>query len=168
MMRYTCTCGSPLGPLLLTADDQGLTGLWFADQPHIPPLPEDAITAPELPIFVQTRQWLAQYFSGQEPAWAIPIHLVGTPFQLGVWAILRTIPYGQSRSYGQIAQQLCAELGLPRMSAQAVGGAVARNPVSILVPCHRVLGAGGRLTGYAGGLERKRSLLELEGCLFTN
>ena len=105
------------------------------------------------------------YFSGREPDFAVPLRPSGTPFQQEVWAALREIPYGQTTTYGAIARQMAARRGLPRLSAQAVGGAVGRNPICILVPCHRVLGADGSLTGYAGGVERKRWLLESEGAL---
>ena len=109
-----------------------------------------------------TRRWLDIYFSGREPGFSVPIHLEGTAFQTAVWRRLCAIPYGQTMTYGEIAGQMAREEGRAHLSAQAVGGAVGRNPVSILVPCHRVVGANGRLTGYAGGLERKQWLLELE------
>ena len=119
--------------------------------------------AREIPLFAQVKQWLALYFAGQEPELEIPIHMVGTAFQKAVWRILRTIPYGQTMTYGAIARQVAEELGIRRMSPQAVGGAVGHNPISILIPCHRVVGTGGSLTGYAGGLDKKIWLLKHEG-----
>ncbi len=148
---------SPLGELLLAADETGLTGLWFRDQKYAGSTLEPDAKQQEIPIFVQTKRWLDVYFSGQEPDFDIPLHLMGTEFQIRVWEILKTIPYGQTVTYGQIAAQLA-----PGMSAQAVGGAVGRNPVSVIVPCHRVLGSGGRLTGYAAGLDKKTALLKME------
>ena len=119
---------------------------------------------PENPpqVFAQTQQWLEVYFSGKAPDFTPPIALSSTPFRMAVWEILRSIPYGQTMTYGQIARILADRSGLPKMSAQAVGNAVGRNPISLIVPCHRVIGANGSLTGYAGGLERKAYLLALE------
>lgn len=152
---------SPLGPLLLTADEAGLTGLWFADKGHAPcPSPGD--TQGETAVLAATRRWLDVYFSGREPDFMPPIHLMGTPFRQEVWALLRQIPYGQTTTYGALAQQLARSRGIPKMAAQAVGGAVGANPVCILVPCHRVIGTGGSLIGYGGGLENKIALLRLE------
>ncbi len=154
-MYYTDTYNSPLGDILLRADDTGITGLWFAGVKNIP---SDLEMHSAACVYLDTaRYWLDIYFSGREPAFTVPLHYTGTAFQHRVWDILCTIPYGQTLSYGQIAAQLS-----PRMSAQAVGNAVGRNPVSILVPCHRVIGADGSLTGYAGGIERKEALLQLE------
>lgn len=145
---------SPLGELFLTADAQGLTGAAFAGQKHFAPVQGEQ---GDLPVLEQAAQWLDCYFSGREPEVLPPMHLKGTAFQQAVWEILKTIPYGETTTYGAIA----ARLG--RMSAQAVGGAVGRNPISIFVPCHRVIGSGGNLTGYAGGIDRKIALLKLEG-----
>ena len=116
-------------------------------------------------VFEQAKKWLAIYFSGKEPDFKIPLHFIGTDFQNEVWEILSSIPYGQTTTYGEIAKQLAARRGLERMSAQAVGGAVGRNEISIIVPCHRVVGANGSLTGYAGGIDKKIALLQLEGAL---
>lgn len=149
---------SPLGKIILRGDERALTGLWFDGQKYLPAdlaeLPVDA----NLPIFAEVERWLEIYFRGVEPDFMPAIRPEGTPFRQSVWAILCAIPYGGSLTYGEIATRL----GMPRMSAQAVGGAVGHNPISILIPCHRVLGADGSLTGYAGGLDRKRWLLELE------
>lgn len=150
---------SPVGKLLLVSDGVCLTGLYMDREP----LPQWQ-RKDEAEIFCATRKWLDSYFAGQpEPAADIPLKPEGTAFQKRVWDLLRTIPWGQTRSYGDLARQLAAELGKERMSAQAVGQAVGRNPVSILVPCHRVVGTDGSLTGYAGGLDRKKWLLCHEG-----
>ncbi len=148
---------SPLGRILLAADDIGLTGLWFSGQKYFPAALEGACETRDLPVFDAARRWLDLYFSGKQPDFTVPLHPIGTDFQLRVWTLLRDIPYGQTVTYGNLA----ARLGLA--SAQAVGGAVGRNPISILIPCHRVVGANGSLTGYAGGLEKKQALLRLEG-----
>ena len=115
-----------------------------------------------MPVVELARKWLDIYFSGREPDIEVPLHLTGTPFQNEVWELLRTIPYGNTVTYGELTKRLAEKKGLPRMSAQATGGAVGRNPVSIIVPCHRVVGADGSLTGYAGGVDKKLKLLELE------
>ncbi len=162
-MQYTSVCPSPLGEMLLACDELGLTGLWFKGGKYFALGLAQEHEERETPVFTQARRWLDVYFSGREPDFMPPIHLIGTPFQMVVWDILRQIPYGKTRTYGEIAAQAAAQRGLARMSAQAVGGAVGHNPVSILVPCHRVVGADGSLTGYAGGLERKTKLLSLEG-----
>lgn len=161
-MQYISHYESPLGGILLAADEAGLTGLWFEGQKYFARSLQKEQEEKETPIFVQAKRWLDLYFSGKEPDISVPLHLLGTDFQKKVWEILRTIPYGHTMTYGEIARQLAAEKGSSRMSAQAVGGAVGRNPISILVPCHRVVGASGSLTGYAGGLDRKVKLLTLE------
>lgn len=164
-MRYVQRYASPLGDLILAAQEEGLIGLWFEGQKHFPEglkASDDAELERAAPLFQMARRWLDIYFSGQEPGFSVPIHLEGTAFQTAVWRRLCAIPYGQTMTYGEIAGQMAREEGRAHLSAQAVGGAVGRNPVSILVPCHRVVGANGRLTGYAGGLERKQWLLELE------
>lgn len=147
---------SPIGTIRLEADDAGLTGLWFAE----------AVSHEEecnLPVFNDTKRWLAIYFSGKEPDFRVPFHYHGTDFQNTVWDILCTIPYGKVVTYGDIAKQIAAQRGIRRMSAQAVGGAVGSNPISIIVPCHRVIGANGNLVGYGGGLDKKIALLKTEG-----
>lgn len=162
-MPYISHYHSPIGEILLAAEDTALTGLWFAGQLRVPRHLERDGEARDIPVLVRAKQWLDQYFSGQAPASTVPLHMTGTAFQLEVWDILRRIPYGQATTYGALARQIALRRGLPRMSAQAVGGAVGRNPISILVPCHRVIGADGSLTGYAGGMDKKRKLLRLEG-----
>lgn len=145
---------SPVGPLLLVSDGEALTGLYLNRQ--IP-----AVLSP-LPVFDRTKDWLADYFRGCVRPVDVPIKTAGTAFQEQVWELLRQIPFGETRSYGQIAREMASRMGKARMSAQAVGQAVGRNPVSILVPCHRVVGTGGKLTGYAGGIENKQWLLRHE------
>ena len=161
-MQYISHYASPLGIMLLAADDAGLTGLWFEGQKHFARGLEAAHEERTLPLLDEAKCWLDQYFSGREPDFTPSLHLLGTAFEREVWAILRAVPYGRTTTYGEIAAQLAKQRGLAHMSAQAVGGAVGRNPISVIVPCHRVLGADGSLTGYAGGLERKRRLLALE------
>ena len=155
---------SPLGPLLLRSDDDHLSGLWFQGATACP----QNVSAGgwgQHPALDRTREWLDVYFSGREPGFLPPLRLSGTPFQLAVWELLCQIPYGATVTYGELAGQIAQSRGLARMSAQAVGGAVGRNPISILVPCHRVVGKSGALTGYAGGLEKKKALLRLEGVI---
>ncbi|MDD3114604.1 MAG: methylated-DNA--[protein]-cysteine S-methyltransferase [Anaerovibrio sp.] len=162
-MQYTTTYQSPLGKILLAADNIGLTGLWFENQKFYP-----ACTAPEyetgdVPVLADAKRWLDSYFAGQRPDFMPAVHMLGTPFQLKVWEILQTIPYGKTVTYREIARKIAAGQGLARMSAQAVGGAVGRNKISIIVPCHRVIGSDNSLTGYAGGIDTKEALLRLEG-----
>ena len=161
-MQYTSRYRSPLGEMLLAADETGVTGLWFAGQKYFARHLDKEQVEKEIPLFATVKHWLDVYFAGNEPDLTVPLHFTGTAFQNEVWGILCAIPYGQTTTYGEIAKQLAARRGLPHMSARAVGGAVGHNPISILVPCHRVVGLGGSLTGYAGGLERKRCLLALE------
>lgn len=162
-MQYTATYKSPLGNILLAADEQGLTGLWFEGQKYYALYLDKENMEKELPVFAQTRKWLDVYFSGREPDFELPLHFTGTDFQNEVWEILYSIPYGETMTYGQIAKEIAEKKGLMHMSAQAVGGAVGHNEISIIVPCHRVVGANGSLTGYAGGIDKKISLLKLEG-----
>ena len=161
-MTVAVSYPSPLGEMLLTADTAGLTGLWFVGQKYFPQDLEENRQKADLSIFQEVKRWLDIYFSGREPDFMPPLHLTGTPFQKEVWDILLTIPYGKTLTYGDIANQLAAKRGLTHMSAQAVGGAVGRNPVSIIVPCHRCVGSKGQLTGYAGGIDKKKALLALE------
>lgn len=161
-MQYTARYASPLGDILLAADEQGLIGLWFAGQKYYAAKLGE-VQAGTLPVLALAARWLDVYFAGEKPDFVLPLHLPGTPFQQEVWQELCAIPYGQTVTYGEIARRLAARRGLPHFSAQAVGSAVGRNPVSVIVPCHRVVGAGGNLTGYAGGIDRKIALLKLEG-----
>lgn len=161
-MRYITNYTSPVGNILLAADEGALTGLWFEGQKFYARGLGREYQEKEVPVLEQTRNWLDIYFSGTEPDFRPPLHLAGSAFQKDVWEILCRIPYGKTTTYGAVAGELARKRGQARMSARAVGGAVARNAVSIIVPCHRVTGADGSLTGYAGGMERKRFLLKLE------
>ena len=161
-MIYTAHYTSPLGGITLASDGIALTGLYFDGEPGCPPC--DAAHKKDLPVLGEAMRWLDLYFAGKEPDFMPALAPAGTPFQQAIWAILRTIPYGETTTYGAIAHRLEEETK-KRMSAQAVGGAVGRNPISILIPCHRVIGADGSLTGYAGGLDKKEYLLELEGVI---
>ena len=162
MTNYFSRYISPLGGITLGSDGEALTGLWFEGQKRFgTTLGEDAAEA-ALPVFADAKRWLDRYFSGKRPDFTPALFLRGTPFQLRVWALLLQIPYGETVTYGALAADLAAERGLPAMSAQAVGGAVGRNPVSLIVPCHRVVGANGAMIGYAGGIEKKIALLRLE------
>ncbi len=168
-MRYTSKYESPLGSILLEADEVGLTGLWFDGQKYFARCPdnegEEKAEAKGLPVLRKARKRIDIYFSGKEPDFQLPLHFTGTEFQKEVWEMLYRIPYGQTTTYGSIAARLAKKKGLKRMSAQAVGGAVGHNKISIIVPCHRVVGASGSLTGYAGGIDKKIALLKLEGAL---
>ena len=165
MMQYTTTYRSPLGAITLAADGEALTGLWFEGQKYYALYLDKEHEEKDLPVFQQAREWLDIYFSGRDPGFTPPLRFTGSPFQNEVWAILAAIPYGKTRTYGDIARELARKRGLSRMSAQAVGGAVGKNEISIIVPCHRVVGASGSLTGYAGGISKKIELLKLEGAL---
>ncbi len=161
-MQYISHYHSPIGDILLAADHIGLTGLWFEGQKYFALYLDKEHQEKELPILEQAKKWLDIYFSGKEPDFKVPLHFIGTDFQKEVWEILSSIPYGQTTTYGEIAKQLAAKKGLAHMSAQAVGGAVGRNEFSIIIPCHRVVGTNGSLTGYAGGIDKKVKLLTLE------
>ena len=168
---------SPLGGITIASDEEGLVGLWFDRQKYFgqaasPYLSEmmdgqkaECATTSLCPILRQTREWLDIYFTGRQPSFTPPLHLNGSSFRLAVWQMLLDIPYGQTTTYGELARHIACEQGRTKMSAQAVGGAVGHNPIGIIVPCHRVLGADGSLTGYAAGVEKKRWLLEMEGAL---
>lgn len=161
-MQYTTHYHSPLGDILLAADDTGLTGLWFEGQKYYALYLDAEHKEKEIPLFKDVKRWLDIYFSGNEPDFKLPLHFTGTDFQNEVWEILYSIPYGKTMTYGEIAKQLAKKRGIKQMSAQAVGGAVGHNEISIIVPCHRVVGSNGSLTGYAGGIDKKIKLLELE------
>lgn len=162
-MQYTTTYQSPVGEILLAADEIGLTGLWFDGEKYYAWNLDEKHEEKEIPVFVEVKRWLDIYFSGREPDFMPPMHMLGTDFQKEVWEILRMIPYGKTITYGEIAAKIAKKRGLTRMSAQAVGNAVGRNELSILIPCHRVVGTNGNLTGYAGGIDKKIVLLKLEG-----
>ena len=161
-MRFVSETDSPLGKIILASDGEALTGLWFFDQKNaLRGLNEDAVRK-EIPVFEETEKWLKIYFSGREPGFMIPLSYKDTPFRMDVWNILSEIPYGKTISYSSISGMIAKEMGIEKMSSQAIGSAVGLNPISILIPCHRVVGKDGSLRGYAGGLERKEKLLKLE------
>ncbi len=164
-MKYMTTYRSPLGTITLAARGENLTGLWLDGQKyHGAGIAEDAATKDDAPVFIAAKKWLDSYFSGEKPdASALLLCPEGSLFRQEVWRILLEIPYGQVVTYGDIAKKMAARMNRTSMSSQAVGGAVGHNPISIIIPCHRVVGAGGSLTGYAGGIGAKIKLLELEG-----
>lgn len=166
-MIYTCTIDTPLGAMTAAAKDEALTGLWFIGQKYYPPQTTHWICEPHHPIFTSVRNHLACYFSGEAGVLDARLAPSGSPFQKAVWGILSRIPMGQVATYGQIAKYLARARGSASMSAQAVGGAVGHNPISLLIPCHRVVGFNGSLTGYAGGLDKKAALLRIEKVNFT-
>lgn len=156
-MLHGFSYGSPIGKIFIESDGSGLTGARFAE----PDMSRDGMGSDD-PVIGEAVRWFDLYFCGEKPDFMPELHLSGTEFQLEVWKILLGIPYGSTVSYGEIARRIACGRGTGRMSAQAVGGAVGRNPVAVIVPCHRVIGSDGGLTGYDAGLERKRFLLELE------
>ncbi|HBI64636.1 MAG TPA: hypothetical protein DDX51_05915 [Clostridiales bacterium] len=164
--QYRTVFRSPVGQLTISSDGTDITGLWIENQAHFgSTLHADAVTQ-HLPVFDRCAEWLNRYFSGEIPVEQLPLAPAGTPFRRKAWDVLRCIPFGQTVTYGEIAAHLEQITG-KHTSARAVGSAVARNPISILIPCHRVVGSDGSLTGYAGGLEAKRFLLALEGIPVT-
>lgn len=146
---------SPIGKIILECDGDGLSALHFAKE-------NGTVKSDFPPPITQAVKWLDEYFSGKEPKFTPPLSLLGTEFEKSVWGILLKIPYGKVVSYGQIARILAARRGIKKMAAQAVGNAVGKNPVAIIVPCHRVVGSDFSLTGYAGGLDKKEALLNME------
>ena len=161
-MNYKYTYESPLGTMIMLGTLSYLTDLFFIDEAYAPSYDDakyiEQLTGP----FEVTIMWLNQYFNGKKPFITPPIQLEGTEFRKSVWSILQTIPYGETTTYGDIGKQIAQQQGKEKFSAQAVGGAVGHNPISIIVPCHRVIGSNGQLTGYAGGIERKKYMLDLE------
>lgn len=161
-MEYTSSYQSPIGTIILAGAGDALTGLWFHGQKYFGATLSSEHKEADLPVFSETRRWLDVYFQGQQPDFTPPLAPKGSDFRQAVWDMLLQIPYGQTVTYGTLAKKLAQQMGLASMSAQAVGGAVGHNPVSLIIPCHRVLGAKGALIGYAGGVEKKAFLLELE------
>ena len=155
-MLYSTDYSSPLGEMLIASDGEAVCGVWFYGQNHFPSF-DNLIEKDDLTVFCDVRQWFDDYFGGLNPKINFKLKPQGSQFRLKVWQVLSDIPYGETLTYGEIASKIS-----PTMSAQAVGGAVGQNPIVILIPCHRVLGAGGKLTGYAAGLDRKTELLKLE------
>lgn len=168
MEFYAAQYDSPVGRLTLASDGTGLVGLWLEGQKYfLETLPQEPLFDREPNILAQTRDWLDRYFSGERPRpQELRLSPVGGEFRRAVWKCLCDIPYGEVTTYQAIARQMAGQSGRAPTSARAVGGAVAHNPISIIIPCHRVVGSNGSLTGYAGGLERKKQLLRLEGVHF--
>lgn len=155
---YSTDYSSPIGNMLIASDGEAVCGVWFYGQKHFPL--DDFIQKDDLAIFRDVKRWLDDYFNGLNPKISFKLKPEGTEFRLKVWKILSEIPYGETMTYGEIAGKIS-----PTMSAQAVGGAVGHNPITILIPCHRVLGTDGKLTGYAGGIDKKIELLKIENIL---
>ena len=162
-MDYINHYDSPIGGITLASDGTALTGLWFDDQKYFGDTLTEEYEETNLPVFAKATEWLDIYFSGRNPGFIPPLSMRTTAFRRRVWEIMLEIPFGQTMTYGQIAAQIAKEKDLPHMSAQAVGGAVGRNSISLIIPCHRVVGTDGSLTGYAGGIDKKIWLLSLEG-----
>lgn len=166
-MKYINFYDSPLGKITLASDGDSLTGLWFDGQKFkLRGLSEEA-KIEDLPIFESAKKWLDVYFDGKKPDFCVPIVFNDTDFRVAVWKLLTDIPYGETVTYKSLAEKIAKQMGKKSMSAQAVGGAVGHNPISIIVPCHRVVGSDGSLTGYAGGTDKKLKLLRLEGVNLT-
>lgn len=158
MMYYSSNYTSPIGEMLIVSDGEAICGVWFCGQKHFPSsIDKDISKRDDLAIFADVKKWFDDYFNGLNPEIDFKLKPEGSDFRKKVWKILSEIPYGETLTYGEIASELSDS-----MSAQAVGGAVGHNPIAILIPCHRVLGAGGKLTGYAGGIDRKIALLNIE------
>lgn len=163
-MTYTSHYASPLEDILLAERDGALVGLWIAGQDYVSDLRGETVEERGTPLLRETKAWLSRYFAGEQPAIEeLPLAPRGSAFRQAVWKLLCRIPYGATTTYGVLAREIAAETGKPRMSAQAVGGAVGHNPISIIIPCHRVVGTSGSLTGYGGGLPMKIALLKHEG-----
>lgn len=157
-MYFSTDYSSPLGEILIVSDGEAICGLWFYNQKYFKStVDDDLIKKPDLYIFKKATKWLDDYFDGLNPEFDFKLNPQGSDFRLMVWKILTEIPYGETITYGEIASKIS-----PTMSAQAVGGAVGHNPIAIMIPCHRVMGTDGKLTGYAGGIDRKLELLKLE------
>lgn len=161
-MEYVHHYASPLGGITIAGTENALTGLWFDGQKYFGSTLSPNCEEKNLPVFEKTDLWLNIYFSGKAPDFTPPIFYKTTDFRRAVWEVLLKIPYGETMTYGGIASEIARRRGVPKMSAQAVGNAVGHNPISLIIPCHRVLGADGSLTGYAGGIDKKSKLLELE------
>ena len=162
-MEYIHHYKSPLGGITEASDGNHLIGLWFDNQKNYADSLDSCFEEKELSVFEQTDKWLDIYFSGKEPNFTPPLYMKTSIFRKTVWEIMLTIPYGKTMTYGEIAAKIVKQKDIKNMSAQAVGGAVGHNPISLIIPCHRVIGAKGSLTGYAGGIEKKMKLLEMEG-----
>ena len=165
-MDYTAHYQSPLGSITLASDGEALVGLWFDGQKYFADtLDKQHEERDDLSIFDETRRWLDTYFSGKAPDFTPKLSMRASDFRKRVWEIMLTIPYGRTMTYGDIARQIARERGVPTMSTQAVGGAVGHNSISLIIPCHRVVGTSGSFTGYAGGIDKKLRLLQMEGSM---
>lgn len=164
-MDYIWHYESPLGGITLGSDGNSLIGLWFDGQKYFADTLSEEREEKMLPVFGDACRWLDIYFSGSEPGFTPPLAMRATPFRKAVWEILLTIPYGRTMTYGEIAKRIEEKMGIARMSAQAAGGAVGHNPISLIIPCHRIVGTDGSLTGYAGGIDKKVNLLRMEGAI---
>jgi len=171
-MYYSTIYQSPIGAITLACDGDGknLVGLWTEGQKyHGDTIPETMVEKNDIPLFDKTKKWLDRYFAGEKPSIdELPLAPIGGEFRQGVWNILREIPYGEVMTYGGIAKKIAKKMGKKTMSSQAVGGAVGHNPISIIIPCHRVVGSNGSLTGFSGGAQMKIKLLEAEGVDMSN
>ena len=163
-MEYVCKINSPVGELTASSDGTSITGLWLDGQKYFEAGLSKSASEKNLPVFEDLKKWLKEYFSKKNPPMNFKVLPEGTPFRKAVWEILFEIPYGETITYKYIADKLSEETG-KKQSARAVGGAVGHNPISILIPCHRVIGSNGGLTGYAGGIDKKIKLLEIEGII---
>ena len=161
-MTYIYHYHSPLGGITVSSNGKEITGLWFDGQKYFGNTLSNDYEEKSLPVFEKTKMWLDIYFSGKDPDFKPPLEMDTTPFRKSVWEIMLTIPYGQTMTYGEIADKIAKQRGLAKMSAQAVGGAVGHNSISLIIPCHRVVGTNGSLTGYAGGIDKKVQLLTME------
>ncbi|MCD7872360.1 MAG: methylated-DNA--[protein]-cysteine S-methyltransferase [Clostridiales bacterium] len=164
-MTYICEFDSPIGKILIAEKDCAVTGVWFEGQKFFPGFKEsEALFSERNPVLIQAKSWLYRYFSGERPEISeLNLSPKGSDFRKEVWKELCKIPYGSTVTYGELANRIAARLNKKNMSARAIGGAVAHNPISIIIPCHRIVGANGRLTGYSGGTSKKLKLLKLEG-----
>lgn len=164
MKQYIWRYALPFGKMMMASEGENLIGLWFEQQKYFGATLAENVVEEKLPVFEETMKWLERYFAGEKPGIGeLPLAPQGSEFRKRVWKILCQIPYGEVITYGEIARRIAKERGLERMSAQAVGGAVGHNPISVIIPCHRVIGSDGSLTGYAGGIALKKKLLEHEG-----
>ena len=162
-MHYTSIYQSPVGEILLAADEAGVVGIWFKGEKYFAYCLDEENEPRETDIIKEVKRWLDIYFEGKDPEFTPPLHMIGTPFQIEVWNILREIPFGETTTYKEIARKITKNRGIERMSAQAVGTAVGKNSINLIVPCHRVIGTNNSLAGYAGGIDKKITFLKLEG-----
>ena len=168
-MYYKKHYKSPIGNIIIASNEKSIVGLWFDKQNHIRIFSHDEIEEKNITVLEECKKWLDDYFAGKKPEISrLPLAPEGSEFRQHIWKILCEIPYGCTMSYGNIAKEAAMRMGKERMSAQAVGGAVGHNPISIIIPCHRVVGSSGSLTGYAGGIDKKIKLLSHEGVDMSN